>query len=60
MGYKVDQVVNELAYSLVLGLLFLVTLLVSGSLAIVGLALGLGKGLPLVAKHLADLACIMC
>jgi hypothetical protein len=43
------------AYSVVLGLLLLVTLLVGSGLGVVGLALGLGQSLPLVTEHLADL-----
>lgn len=38
------------------GLLLLVSLLVGGGLLLVGLALLLGEGLPLLAKNLADLA----
>lgn len=38
------------------GLLFLVTLLVSGSLGLIGLALLLSEGLPPLTEHLADLA----
>lgn len=52
--------VKEETYSLVLGLLLLVAFLVSGGLGIVGLALSLGQGLPLVTEHLADLACMGC
>jgi hypothetical protein len=42
---------------LVSGLLLLVALLVSSSLGLVGSALLLVQGLPLLAKNLADLAC---
>ena len=49
--------IGSCTYSIVLGLLLFVALLVSGSLGVVGLALSLGQGLPLVTEHLADLAC---
>ena len=44
-------------YSSVGGLLLLVTLLVGGSLGLVGLLLLLVQALPLLTEKLADLAC---